>query len=84
MQKHYSYSIHDRMQNRMEENAVNKQVLDDTTNYVRKELGRIAQELVWADGLQEEMLVKRKANLQSELRRLESLDGAVTYKQDAE
>ena len=80
MQKHYSYSTH----NRMEENAVNKQVLDDTTNYVRKELGRIAQELVWADGLQEEMLVKRKASLQSELRRLETLDSAVTYKQDSE
>ena len=84
MQKHYSHATQNRIQNRMEENAVNKQVLNDTTNYVRKELGRISQDLVWADGLQEEILMKRKASLQSELRRLESLDGAVTYKQDTE
>ena len=80
MQSHYSYST----QNRMEENAVNKQVLTDTTSYVRKELERISQELVWADGLQEEMLMKRKANLKAELRRLETLDNAVVYKQDSE
>jgi hypothetical protein len=80
MQSHYSYST----QNRMEENAVNKQVLQDTTSYVRKELDRIAQELVWADGLQEEWLMKRKASLKTELRRLETLDSAVVYKQDSE
>jgi hypothetical protein len=80
MQSHYSYST----RNRMEENAVNKQILTDTTSYVRKELDRIAQELVWADGLQEEMLMKRKANLKTELRRLETLDNAVVYKQDSE
>jgi hypothetical protein len=80
MQSHYSYST----QNRMEENAVNKQVLQDTTSYVRKELERISQELVWADGLQEELLMKRKASLKTELRRLETLDSAVVYKQDSE
>jgi hypothetical protein len=68
----------------MEENAVNKQVLADTTSYVRKEIDRIAEELVWADGLQEELLMKRKASLQTELRRLESLERAVVYKQDTE
>ena len=83
MQSHYSYSQLNAT-GRMEENAVNKQVLADTTSYVRKELDRITEELVWADGLQEEMLMKRKANLRAELRRLESLDGAVIYKKDAE
>ena len=83
MQSHYSYSQLNAT-GRMEENAVNKQALADTTHYVRKELDRITQELVWADGLQEEMLMKRKANLRAELRRLETLDSAVTYKQDAE
>jgi hypothetical protein len=72
------------MHDRSEENAVDKQVLHDTTNYVRKELDRISEELVWADGLQEELLMKRKASLQTELRRLETLDSAVVYKQDAE
>ena len=84
MQSHYSYSTQNRMQNRMEENAVNKQVLQITTSYVRKELERISEELVWADGLQEELLMKRKASLKTELRRLETLDNAVVYKQDAE
>jgi hypothetical protein len=68
----------------MEENTVNKQMLADTTSYVRKEIDRIAEELVWADGLQEELLMKRKASLQTELRRLESLEKAVVYKQEAE
>ncbi len=53
---------------------MDKLTLDTTTKYVRKELKRISQELIWADGAQEEQLLTRRQHLQAELRRLEMLD----------
>jgi hypothetical protein len=53
---------------------MNKQTIEDTTSYVRKELKRIAQEMLWADGAQEETLLVRREKLQAELRRLETPD----------
>lgn len=53
---------------------MDKTTLDTTTKYVRKELKRISQELLWADGAQEEQLLTRRHHLQAELRRLESLN----------
>ena len=53
---------------------MDKMTLDTTTKYVRKELKRISQELLWADGAQEEQLLTRRHHLQAELKRLETLD----------
>ena len=49
------------------------QLIDDTISYVRKELTRLHQDLMWADGVQEESYRTRQTRLQAELNRLESL-----------
>lgn len=50
-----------------------KQVLDETIAYVKKELTRIHQDLTWADGSQAESYRLRSARLVAELDRLESM-----------
>ena len=52
---------------------MNKQVLDETIAYVKKELTRIHQDLTWADGSQAESYKLRSARLAAELDRLESM-----------
>lgn len=52
---------------------MNKQLLDDTITYLRKELTSIHLDLTWADGTQAEALHVRQMRLLAELERLESL-----------
>lgn len=52
---------------------MDKQVLDETIAYVKKELTRIHQDLTWADGSQEQSYKLRSARLAAELDRLESM-----------
>ena len=52
---------------------MDRQLLDDTITYVRKELTSIHQDLTWADGSQAESFKVRQMRLLAELDRLESL-----------
>lgn len=52
---------------------MNKQLLDDTIAYIRKELTSIHHDLTWADGTQAEAFRVRQIRLQAELDRLEAL-----------
>lgn len=52
---------------------MDRQLLDDTITYVRKELTSIHQDLTWADGSQAESFRVRQMRLLAELDRLESL-----------
>jgi hypothetical protein len=52
---------------------MDRQVLDETITYVKKELTRIHQDLTWADGSQAEAYKLRSARLAAELDRLESM-----------
>lgn len=56
---------------------MDRQVLDETINYVQKELTRIHEDLTWADGSQAQSFETRKARLVAELERLESIRRAV-------
>jgi hypothetical protein len=56
-----------------EETTMDRQVLDETIHYVRKELTRIHEDLTWADGAQAQSLETRKSRLAAELDRLESM-----------
>ncbi len=50
-----------------------EQLISDTLAYVRKELNRLEQDMVWADGAEGQRIQMRQARLQSELGRLELL-----------
>lgn len=52
---------------------MDRNVLDHTIAYVLKELTRIHQDLMWADGAQAESYRTRQLRLQAELDRLEAL-----------
>jgi hypothetical protein len=53
--------------------AMNKQLLDETIAYLRKELTSIHHDLTWADGTQAEAFRVRQIRLLAELDRLEAL-----------
>jgi hypothetical protein len=50
-----------------------EQLICDTLAYVRKELNRLEQDIVWADGAEGLRMQTRRTRLQSELSRLELL-----------
>lgn len=50
-----------------------EQLISDTLAYVRKELNRLEQDSVWADGAESQRMQTRRTRLQSELSRLELL-----------
>lgn len=52
---------------------MNKQHIDQQIDYVRHELTRISQELVYQDGTQLQMLRVRQSRLVAELERLQAL-----------
>ena len=52
---------------------MNRQIIDDTTVYIRQELSRISQDLTWADGKTEEGLKTRQRKLKAELDRIEAM-----------
>lgn len=52
---------------------MDRQVLDETIAYVKKELTRIHHDMTWADGSQAESFKLRSARLAAELDRLESM-----------
>jgi len=52
---------------------MNKQLLDETIAYLRKELTSIHHDLTWADGTQAESFRVRQIRLLAELDRLEAL-----------
>ncbi len=50
-----------------------EQLISDTLAYVRKELKRLDQDMIWADGAEGLRIQTRRARLLSELGRLELL-----------
>ncbi len=52
---------------------MNRQLLDETIAYIRKELTSIHYDLTWADGMQAESFRARQIRLLAELERLEAL-----------
>lgn len=52
---------------------MNRQIIDDTTRYIRQELSKISQDLTWADGKTEEGLKMRQLKLKAELDRMETV-----------
>lgn len=54
-----------------------EQLISDTLAYVRKELNRLEQDIVWADGAEGQRMTTRRTRLQSELSRLELLQKSV-------
>ncbi len=52
---------------------MNKQLLDETIAYLKKELTNIYYDLTWAEGIQAEAFRTRQARLMAELDRLEML-----------
>lgn len=52
---------------------MNRQLLDETIAYLRKELTSIHHDLTWADGAQAESFRVRQVRLLAELDRLEAL-----------
>ncbi len=52
---------------------MNKQLLDETIAYLKKELTNIYHDLTWAEGIQAEAFRTRQARLMAELDRLEML-----------
>ena len=52
---------------------MNKQHIDQQIDYVRHELTRISQELVYQDGTQLQMLRVRQSRLVAELERLQAM-----------
>jgi len=52
---------------------MNKQLLDETIAYLKKELTNIYHDLTWAEGIQAETFKTRQARLMAELDRLEML-----------
>ncbi|BCX03634.1 MAG: hypothetical protein KatS3mg053_1572 [Candidatus Roseilinea sp.] len=52
---------------------MNRQLLDETIAYLRKELTSIHHDLTWADGVQAESFRVRQIRLRAELDRLEAL-----------
>ncbi|MFC1465484.1 MAG: hypothetical protein ACFLMY_11625 [Candidatus Brachytrichaceae bacterium NZ_4S206] len=52
---------------------MNRQLLDETIAYLRKELTSIHHDLTWADGVQAESFRVRQIRLLAELDRLEAL-----------
>ncbi len=50
-----------------------EQLISDTLTYVRKELNRLEQDIVWADGAESQRMQTRRTRLQAELSRLELL-----------
>jgi hypothetical protein len=52
---------------------MNKQLLDETIAYLKKELANIYYDLTWAEGIQAEAFRTRQARLMAELDRLEML-----------
>jgi hypothetical protein len=60
-----------------------RQLVDDTMNYVRKELTRIAHESNWADGIEAQRLNVRRMRLVAELERLGMLRQSIQQDIDA-
>ncbi len=52
---------------------MNRQLLDETIAYLKKELTNICYDLTWAEGIQAEAFKTRQARLMAELDRLEML-----------
>ena len=52
---------------------MNKQHIDQQTEYIRHELTHISQELLYQDGSQLQMLRVRQSRLMAELERLQAL-----------
>ncbi len=59
-----------------------EQLISDTLAYVRKELNRLEQDIVWADGVEGQRMQTRRSRLQSELSRLELLRESVVSGDD--
>lgn len=61
-----------------------KQIIDETLSYVRRELTRLSEDLMWADGAEAERLRTRRSRLVAELDRLELMrQSAVSLPIDA-
>jgi hypothetical protein len=52
---------------------MNRQLLDETIAYLKKELTNVYHDLTWAEGIQAEVFRTRQARLMAELDRLEML-----------
>jgi len=52
---------------------MNRQLLDETIAYLKKELTNVYHDLTWAEGVQAEVFRTRQARLMAELDRLEML-----------
>ncbi len=52
---------------------MNRQLLDETIAYLKKELTSVYHDLTWAEGIQAEAFRTRQARLLAELDRLEML-----------